>query len=159
MGLEKALKFKFFFSEVLDIYIGTYLNSAHTSSLWYKLIFNLFNTSTIQIIHPEILLVADSLMFKDTVEFGGFVFSTNSNLVMGVVILTSVLFYTQFMLLVLISCFFIVLYGVYFSSKLNEENTIDGDYMVHSVTVESEEEIASLEDVVVAIIIVTCVFG
>ena len=47
----------------------------------------------------------------------------------------------------------------YFSTPSKEESTIDSDYLVASSTVEAEEEIGSLDDLVMPVICLTYVFG
>jgi len=54
--------------------------------------------------------------------------------------------------------FFIVLYFSYYNSSVREENTIDHDYLIANATVESEEEIGSLDDMLLAILILSYIF-
>jgi len=41
---------------------------------------------------------------------------------------------------------------------VREENTIDHDYLIANATVESEEEIGSLDDMLLAILILSYIF-
>lgn len=52
-----------------------------------------------------------------------------------------------------------MLYFSYFSNSVKEEGTLDNDFMLSSITIEAEEEIASIDDMLFAIFIVMYVFG
>jgi hypothetical protein len=47
----------------------------------------------------------------------------------------------------------------YYNKTNGENNTVDSDYLSSSLLVESEKEIASLDDLILAVIIVVYVFG
>jgi hypothetical protein len=47
----------------------------------------------------------------------------------------------------------------FFGNPSTEENTIDHDYMINTLLVESEEEVGSLDDMVVGGIIFFYIFG
>jgi hypothetical protein len=53
---------------------------------------------------------------------------------------------------------FIAMYFSYYNSSTKEENTIDHDYLSASATVEAEEEIGSLDDMLLSIIIISYIF-
>lgn len=54
---------------------------------------------------------------------------------------------------------FLVFFLSYYNSYSKEENTIDQDFFIASSSVESEEEIASVEDISLALVILIFVFG
>jgi hypothetical protein len=54
---------------------------------------------------------------------------------------------------------FLVFFFSYYTSSSKEENIIDQDFFVVSASVESEEEIASVEDTSLALVILIFVFG
>ena len=53
---------------------------------------------------------------------------------------------------------FLMVYFNYYSSVFSEENLIDHDYLVINVTIEAEEEIGSLDDMLLASVILLYVF-
>jgi len=55
--------------------------------------------------------------------------------------------------------FFIFFYFSYYNSYNKENNTVDSDYLLCSIFFESEKEIASLDDLILSIIIITYIFG
>jgi len=56
-------------------------------------------------------------------------------------------------------CGLLVAYMSFYTNAHAENNTVDSDYLSSSLLVESEKEIASLDDLILAVIIVTYVFG
>jgi hypothetical protein len=53
----------------------------------------------------------------------------------------------------------LIFYFSFFTSSTKEEGLLDYDMMQSSVTVEAEEEISSLDDVLLTFIIIIVVFG
>lgn len=73
-------------------------------------------------------------------------------------------FNTTFMFINALFIFFFVILGVSFyftfiTSSTKEESTIDNDFMMHSITIEAEEEISSIDDILLTIIFVMYIFG
>jgi hypothetical protein len=50
-------------------------------------------------------------------------------------------------------------YFSYYSSSVKEESLIDLDHALVNVTLEAEEEIASMDDILMAFIVIFYVFG
>lgn len=69
------------------------------------------------------------------------------------------LLFLDFLALNTIIIFGLMLYFSYFSNSVKEEGTLDNDFMLSSITIEAEEEIASIDDMLFAIFIVMYVFG
>ena len=53
----------------------------------------------------------------------------------------------------------LIIYVTYYNSPSVENNTIDSDYLSSSLLIESEKEIASLDDLILAALIVSYIFG
>jgi hypothetical protein len=54
---------------------------------------------------------------------------------------------------------FISFYFSFYSSSSKEESTIDADYLSASITVESEKEIGSIDDIIMPGIVLLYTFG
>ena len=68
----------------------------------------------------------------------------------------------QFVDLLILSFFvgsLLIIYVAYYNPSSMENNTIDSDYLSSSLLVESEKEIASLDDLILAVLIVSYIFG
>jgi len=46
----------------------------------------------------------------------------------------------------------------YYNSSTREENTIDHDYLIANATVEAEEEIGSLDDMLLSVVFISFIF-
>jgi hypothetical protein len=60
---------------------------------------------------------------------------------------------------ILLVTLFVSIYFSYFTSSVNEEVTIDYDYMSASGTVEAEKEITGLDDILMGLVIVLYLVG
>jgi len=116
-------------------------------------------STLILVYHPELNFIRENI-FKD------YYFSFLSNLVFSLYELATpetfyspVILVPQLLLLVFFSVIFISFYFSYFSTSTGEENTIDADYLISSVTVESEKEISSLDDMILGLVVLIYIFG
>jgi len=53
----------------------------------------------------------------------------------------------------------LIIYMSFYNKSNTENNMVDSDYLSSSLLVESEKEIASLDDLILAVIIVAYIFG
>jgi hypothetical protein len=65
----------------------------------------------------------------------------------------------QFFFIVYSALIFISFYFNYFLTPTKEEALIDNDYLINSMTVESEKEITAFDDMILATIILIYIFG
>jgi hypothetical protein len=70
------------------------------------------------------------------------------NLVESEIVTVVFVIYPQYMVCVGAIFFFYCYYFDYFTSSEKQENTVDHDYLVNTTTLDAEEEIAGLEDMV-----------
>jgi hypothetical protein len=62
-----------------------------------------------------------------------------------------------FILLIFIS--FINFYFSHYNTSVKEESFIDNDYLLSSLTIESEKEIGSLDDLLLGLVVLVYMFG
>jgi len=74
-------------------------------------------------------------------------------------LLTPIMLFPQLLFLIYIGFFFVSFYFSFYSSSSKEESTIDADYLSASITVESEKEIGSIDDILMPSIILIYTFG
>jgi len=74
-------------------------------------------------------------------------------------LLTPIMLFPQLLFLGYIAFFFVSFYFSYYSSASKEESTVDSDYLAASVTVESEKELGSIDDILMPAIILIYTFG
>jgi hypothetical protein len=53
----------------------------------------------------------------------------------------------------------LILYVSFYTSSSKEENLIDNDYMLANLTIEAEEEIACIDDLIFTFILIFYIFG
>jgi hypothetical protein len=116
-------------------------------------------STLILVYHPELNFVREAI-FKE------YYLSLFSNLVFSLYELavpetfySPVILLPQLLLLIFFAVIFISCYFSYFSSATNEETTIDADYLVSSVAVESEKEISSFDDMILGLVVLIYIFG
>jgi hypothetical protein len=74
-------------------------------------------------------------------------------------LLSPIMLFPQLLFLGYLSFFFTAFYFSFYSSSSKEESTIDADYLTASITVESENEIGSIDDIIMPAIIFIYTFG
>jgi len=67
--------------------------------------------------------------------------------------------FPQLLFIAYIAFFFVAFYFSFYSSSSKEEATVDADYLSASVTVESEKELGSIDDLLMPSIIFLYTFG
>jgi hypothetical protein len=73
--------------------------------------------------------------------------------------LTPIMLFPQLLFIAYIAFLFVSFYFSFYSSSSKEEATIDADYLSASITVESEKEIGSLDDMLMPSIVLIYTFG
>jgi hypothetical protein len=111
------------------------------------------------IYHPEMEIIKSG--FKNSTLFpfmSEFIFPLY-NLVDMESVLLPVMLFPQFILTIYFVGLIIVFYFSFFTSSTKEESLIDADFMLTSTAVESEEEIGSFDDMIIAGIMFVYIFG
>jgi hypothetical protein len=67
--------------------------------------------------------------------------------------------FPQLLFIAYLGFFFIAFYFSFYSTASKEESTIDADYLSASITVESEKEIGSIDDILMPSIVLLYTFG
>lgn len=125
---------------------------------WYRSILMSHDATYIFIYNPELIFLKKQLISSYVPFFSNLFLILNE----GVIVesLTSpVIIIPQFLFLVYSALIFISFYFNYFVSPTKEESVIDNDYLINSMTVESEKEITAFDDMILATIILIYVFG
>lgn len=116
-------------------------------------------SSLILIYHPELNFIKEALVKEYYLTFlSNMVFSLYE-LTIPETFYSPIILIPQLVFLIFLAVVFISFYFSYFSTATNEESTVDSDYLVSSLTVESEKEISSFDDIILGFIILIYVFG
>jgi hypothetical protein len=144
---------------ILDKYIVTVLSNLFYDDFWFKAFMSSKDSLLILCNHPEIIFIQDGLKNYILNPYSTeFFYSLISNDLMESYI-TPIVLLPQFVLSIyLVGLFSIFLFG-FFSQSTTEENLIDHDFLINSLLVESEEEIGSLDDILIGGILFFFIFG
>lgn len=149
----------FYWSILVDKNKYSLLNNYPYLNDWTRYNYSSSTLSFISYIHPELSIINDNIVTTLVNPYiSSFAFIIASNLFVesflspiSIVITTIILF---FFLVLLIS-----LYFSHYSSSVKEENTIDQDYLVAAMSIEAEEEIASIDDTSLVLVLLVYIFG
>ena len=136
-----------FWSVLLDNYINLHLLKFYGLDLWFKSISFSSQYSLILFNMPEFIIISNSFIKSFVLPFSGqidFLITSmynSENTLNPVVMLPHILFFYFFIF------YFFSIFFSYYNSSTKEESLIDHDFLITNVTVESEEEIGSLEDI------------
>jgi len=136
-----------------NVYNNPYLND------WFKYFMSVNTNSFSRYFHPELYFVNDSVVNTLVLPYTSHIlFSMKNNIMtesyMSPVFLLINLFINAYIILLLIVFFF-----SYYNNSSKDENTVDQDYLVAAMTVEAEEEIASIDDMAVSLFLLVFIFS
>jgi hypothetical protein len=72
--------------------------------------------------------------------------------------LTPVMMLPQFIFIFILVLFLLLTYFNYYSNYNTEDNIVDHDYLTYNVTIEAEEEIGSMDDMLLTSVILLYIF-
>jgi hypothetical protein len=150
--------FTLFWSVILDKIVLFNLLKLPYIDNWFRFLTQSYETSLSLFNHPEYFFISDYILknlimpFSTEIDNVIYIMSDEENYLYPVLIFPHILVITIFML------FFIVLYFSYYNSSVREETTIDHDYLIANTTVEAEEEIGSLDDMLLSLLILSYIF-
>jgi len=112
----------------------------------------------IHLLHPELLLIKKQegnllLYYSSTL------IEILNEITIFEIITSPVMMFPQFLFCIYLALIFVTFYFSYFSTSVSEESTIDNDYLVSSVTIESEKEITAFDDMLLGGIVLIYIFG
>lgn len=147
------------YSILLDIYVNHLsIDSAKTSSWVYNIYFSR-ESSLFFIHHPEIMIVSDEINNKYIKLYNSYLTSVVGLMINNESFLSVGLLLPQLLIIVWLLTLGIMFYFSFYSSSVKEESLIDLDHAFWNVTIEAEEEIASMDDILMAFIVIFYVFG
>lgn len=144
---------------ILDLYTNLQLIKLPFNDNWFKNILSSKESSVIFIFHPELCFI--------NINFIQYLFSFQTSSVLFSIFdlansesfLTPVILLPQLLLLFFFTLVFLNFYFSYFSSYSKDESIVDSDYLISSLSVESEKEITSYDDMLLGLVILLYVFG
>lgn len=125
---------------------------------FFKNVFNSFELNNIFLFHPEYLFIFKSLIFNYYNTYSSSLYLSNQNMVLDESFISPIMMLPQTFLLYFLVLLFLVTYFSYFNNANSEDNIIDHDYLAFNVTIEAEEEIGSMDDMLLTSVILLYIF-
>jgi len=151
--------FQIFGSVMLDIYVNSELFKFHFLDNWFRFFLSSKEASIIYIYQPELLLVKNSIYNYYYTTFFTEFRSSIYDMLDKESFKSPLMLLPKLILIIYFTVLFITFYFSYYSSSVKEESTIDADFLAASLTVESEKELGSLDDIILCFLVIVYVFG
>ena len=128
-----------------DEWFRSYLASVDSTSTlyYYPELLNVINFSTI-----EFMLIPTTYL-KNSIQY----------LLDSETLLTAVMLFPQYLFCLFLAAVTFVFYFNYYSTSTKEESIVDHDYLIANSTLDAEEEIGSLDDILLGFLIFFYVFA
>ncbi len=150
--------YNLFWSVLLDNFINLHLLKFYSLNSWFRSVSFSSEYSLILFNMPEFVIISNSfikyfiLPFSSQIDILVTSMYDYENTINPVVLVPHILFYWLFIF------YFFYLFFSYYGSSSKEESLIDHDFLIANVTVESEEEIGSVDDLLLGSSLLVFIF-
>lgn len=148
-----------FWSIILDSYIFSNLIQFNLTDEWVRGFVSSKDTALLFVYHPEIVFFKNFMFNQYYFEYLADINVSAIQYLESQSLLTPIMLFPQLLFLAYVGFLFAAFYFSFYSSPSKEESTIDADYLAAGVTVESEKEIGSIDDIIMPAIIFVYTFG
>jgi len=155
----QSCSLQLFWSVLLDNYITTSLFQLSLTDEWVRSYMSGKDSALFVIYHPEVIFFKNQILNN---YFFDFLADLNVSAVQYLdsqSLLSPVMLFPQLLFIIYMGFLFVSFYFSFYSSSSKEEATIDADYLSASITVESEEELGSIDDILMPSIVIVYTFG
>lgn len=125
---------------------------------FFKGLFNSFEFNNIFFYHPEYIFIIKNILFDFFNVYSSNMYISNYKNNIDESYLSPVSMVPQMLLIIVITLLFLIVYFSYFSNSVSEDNIIDHDFLAYNVTIEAEEEIGSIDDMILTSVILLYIF-
>lgn len=140
---------KIYFLSVLSLpyfndFFKHFLNSSEFNNFFY--------------VHPEFYLIFKDYLFYFYNNYMSSMYTSLYLLSFTESYISIVMVFVQFLILLFLFLLFLITYFCYFINSSNSDNIIDHDYLLFNVLVEAEEEIGSIDDMLLTSVVLIYIF-
>ena len=125
---------------------------------FFKNLFTSFELNNIFLFHPEYFFIYKNIIFSFYLTFSTNLYISNYNILLEESFLSPIMMFPQLLFIFFLALFFLIVYFSYFNNPNSEDNILDHDYLAFNVTIESEEEIGSMDDMLLTSVILLYIF-
>ncbi len=148
-----------FWSVLLDTYITSSLFQLSLTDEWVRSYMSGKDSALFVIYHPEVIFLKNQIINNYFFDFLSDINVSAIQYLDSQSLLTPIMLFPQLLFVAYMGFLFVAFYFSFYSSSTKEESTIDSDYLSASITVESEKEIGSIDDMLMPSIIIIYTFG
>lgn len=146
-------------SRSIDAEIWAYIWKNPYINEWTRNLLNSLDRSLVLYIHPEAYYYINTQTIDLSLPFVSDFFETISLLLLKEGFFNPIFAAFEVLVIIYFVVIFLAFFFSYYNNSSQDENTIDQDFFLASASVEAEEEIASIEDISVTLIVLVFVFG
>jgi len=125
---------------------------------FFKNLFSSFELNNIFIFHPEYFFIYKNIILNYYYYFSSNLYVSNQTLVVNESFLSPIMMLPQLFSIYFLVVLFLITYFSYFNNPNSEDNIVDHDYLAFNVTIEAEEEIGSMDDMLLTSVILLYIF-
>lgn len=148
-----------FWSILLDSYITTSLFQLSLTDEWVRSFMSGKDSALFVIYHPEVIFFKNQLLNNYFFDFLADMNVSAIQYLDSQSFLTPIMLFPQLLFITYLGFLFVSFYFSFYSSSSKEEATVDADYLSASITIESEKELGSIDDILMPSIIIIYTFG
>jgi hypothetical protein len=148
-----------FWSVVLDNYITGSLFQFSLTDEWVRSYMSGKDSALFVIYHPEVIFFKNQIYNNYFFEFLTDINVSAIQYLDSQSWLSPIMLFPQLLFIAYMGFFFVSFYFSFYSSSSKEESTVDADYLSASITIESEKELGSIDDILMPSIILIYTFG
>ena len=148
-----------FWSVVLDNYITTNLFQFSLTDEWVRSFISSKDSALFVIYHPEVIFFKNQIINNFFFDFLTDVNISAIQYLDSQSLLSPIMLFPQLLFITYLGFLFVSFYFSFYSTATKEESTIDADYLSASITIESEKELGSVDDILMASVILLYTFG
>jgi len=144
---------------LLDSYITLNLFQLSLTDEWVRSFMSSKDSALFVIYHPEVIFFKNQLLNNYFFDFLTDVNVSAIQYLDSQSLLTPIMLFPQLLFITYLGFLFVSFYFSFYSSSSKEESTVDADYLSASITIESEKELGSIDDILMPSIIIIYTFG
>jgi hypothetical protein len=146
-------------SVLLDSYITLGLFQFNLTDEWVRSFMSGKDSALFVIYHPEVLFFKNQILSNYFFDYLADVNVSAIQYLDSQSLLTPIMLFPQLLFIAYVGFLFVSFYFSFYSSSSKEESTVDADYLTASITIESEKELGSLDDILMPSVVIIYTFG
>lgn len=148
-----------FWSVMLDSYLITNLFQLSLTDEWVRSYMSGKDSALFVIYHPEVIFFKNQILNNYFFEFLSDINISAIQYLDSQSLLSPIMLFPQLLFIAYMGFLFVSFYFSFYSSSSKEESTVDADYLSASITIESEKELGSIDDILMPSIVIIYTFG